>query len=168
MSKARVLFVDDEPNVLNAIRRTLRNDFDVHTAESGKDALRLLEESEPFGVVVSDCHMPEMDGIEFLHRCSKAAPLAVRVMLTGNMDQETAVKAVNMGDVFKFLNKPCQGDELKSVVTQAVRQHELVTAEKELLEQTLKGSIKVLADLLGIVKPEAFGRTGRLRRKVRD
>jgi response regulator RpfG family c-di-GMP phosphodiesterase len=140
----------------------------VHTAESGKDALRMLAEGESFGVIVSDCRMPEMDGIEFLQRASKAAPLAVRVMLTGNMDQETAVKAVNMGDVFKFLNKPCQGDELKSVVGQAVRQHELVTAEKELLEQTLKGSIKVLADLLGIVKPEAFGRTGRLRRKVRD
>jgi response regulator RpfG family c-di-GMP phosphodiesterase len=168
MTKARVLFVDDEPNVLNAIRRTLRNDFDVHTAASGKEALRILEESDPFGVVVSDCRMPEMDGIEFLHRCSKSSPFAVRVMLTGNMDQETAVKAVNMGDVFKFLNKPCQGDELKSVVAQAVRQHELVTAEKELLEQTLKGSIKVLAELLGIVKPEAFGRTDRLRRKVRD
>jgi response regulator RpfG family c-di-GMP phosphodiesterase len=163
-----VLFVDDEPNVLNAIRRTLRNDFDVHTAESGREALRILEESDPFGVVVSDCRMPEMDGIEFLKRASKVSPLAVRVMLTGNMDQETAVKAVNMGDVFKFLNKPCQGDELKSVVAQAVRQHELVTAEKELLEQTLKGSIKVLAELLGIVKPEAFGRTDRLRRKVRD
>jgi response regulator RpfG family c-di-GMP phosphodiesterase len=168
MSKARVLFVDDEPNVLNAIRRTLRNDFDVHTAESGKEALRILEEGDAFGVVVSDCRMPEMDGIEFLQRASKASPLSVRVMLTGNMDQETAVKAVNMGDVFKFLNKPCQGEELKSVVSQAVRQHELVTAEKELLEQTLKGSIKVLAELLGIVKPEAFGRTDRLRRKVRD
>jgi response regulator RpfG family c-di-GMP phosphodiesterase len=167
-SKARVLFVDDEPNVLNAIRRTLRNDFDVHTAESGKEALRILEEGDPFGVVVSDCRMPEMDGIEFLQRASKTSPLAVRVMLTGNMDQETAVKAVNTGDVFKFLNKPCQGDELKSVVAQAVRQHELVTAEKELLEQTLKGSIKVLAELLGIVKPEAFGRTDRLRRRVRD
>lgn len=168
MSKSRVLFVDDEPNVLNAIRRTLRNEFDVYTAESGKEALRMIAESDPFGVIVSDCRMPEMDGIEFLQRCGKASPLSVRVMLTGNVDQETAVKAVNMGDVFKFLNKPCQGDELKSVVGQAFRQYELVTAEKELLEQTLKGSIKVLAELLGIVKPEAFGRTGRLRRKVRD
>jgi response regulator RpfG family c-di-GMP phosphodiesterase len=168
MAKARVLFVDDEPNVLNGIRRTLRNDFDVHTALSGEEALRLLEESEPFGVIVSDCRMPEMDGIELLQRVSKRAPLSVRIMLTGNMDQQTAVKAVNTGDVFKFLNKPCDADELKQIIAQAVRQYELVTAEKELLEQTLKGSIKVLADLLGIVKPEAFGRTARLRRKARD
>jgi response regulator RpfG family c-di-GMP phosphodiesterase len=162
------LFVDDEPNVLNGIRRSLRNDFDVHTAASGQEALRILEGEEPFGVIVSDCRMPEMDGIELLQRCSRVSPLSVRIMLTGNMDQETAVKAVNTGDVFKFLNKPCEADALRQVVGQAVRQYELVTAEKVLLEETLKGSIKVLADLLGIVKPEAFGRTGRLRRKTRD
>jgi response regulator RpfG family c-di-GMP phosphodiesterase len=168
MTKARVLFVDDEPNVLNGIRRSLRNDFDIHTAASGKEALQILEGDEPFGVVVSDCRMPEMDGIELLQRCSKVSPQSVRIMLTGNLDQETAVKAVNTGDVFKFLNKPCEADALKQVIGQAVRQYELVTAEKELLEKTLKGSIKVLADLLAIVKPEAFGRTARLRRKVRD
>lgn len=165
--KTKVLFVDDEQNVLNGIRRSLRNDFDVHTALSGEEALRLLEGDE-FGVIVSDCRMPKMDGIELLKHCSKMAPQSVRVMLTGNMDQETAVQAVNAGDVFKFLNKPCEVDELKNVVSLAVRQYELITAEKELLEQTLKGSIKVLADLLGIVKPEAFGRTARLRRKARD
>jgi response regulator RpfG family c-di-GMP phosphodiesterase len=168
MTQARVLFVDDEPNVLNGIRRSLRNDFDIHTAASGKEALQILEGDEPFGVVVSDCRMPEMDGIELLQRCSKVSPQSVRIMLTGNLDQETAVKAVNTGDVFKFLNKPCEADALKQVIGQAVRQYELVTAEKELLEKTLKGSIKVLADLLAIVKPEAFGRTARLRRKVRD
>ena len=102
MSKARVLFVDDEPNVLNAIRRTLRNDFDVHTAESGKEALRILEEERSVRRRRLGLPDAEMDGIEFLQRASKSSPLAVRVMLTGNMDQETAVKAVNMGDVFKF------------------------------------------------------------------
>jgi response regulator RpfG family c-di-GMP phosphodiesterase len=168
MTKARVLFVDDEPNVLNGVRRSLRGDFDVHTALSGAEALKLLEEAEPFGVIVSDCRMPEMDGIELLHRCSEVSPLSVRIMLTGNMDQETAVQAVNTGEVFKFLNKPCEVEALKHVVGLAARQYELVTAEKELLEKTLKGSIKVLADLLSIVKPEAFGRTARLRRKARE
>jgi response regulator RpfG family c-di-GMP phosphodiesterase len=163
-----VLFVDDEPNVLNGIRRGLRNDFDVHTAASGKEALSLIAEGSPFAVIVSDCRMPEMDGIELLQRCSQTAPLSIRVMLTGNMDQETAVRAVNTGDIFKFLNKPCDVGVLKQVVAQSVRQYELVTAEKELLEQTLKGSIKVLADLLAIAKPEAFGRTPRLRRKARE
>jgi response regulator RpfG family c-di-GMP phosphodiesterase len=167
-SKARVLFVDDEPNVLNGVRRSLRADFDVHTALSGAEALRLLEEGERFGVIVSDCRMPGMDGIELLQRVSQISPLTVRIMLTGNMDQDTAVQAVNAGEVFKFLNKPCEADALKHVVNLAARQYELVTAEKELLEQTLKGTIKVLADLLAVVKPEAFGRTARLRRKARE
>jgi response regulator RpfG family c-di-GMP phosphodiesterase len=168
MAKARVLFVDDEPNVLSGFRRSLRNDFEIETAESGKEALRILEQSEPFGVIVSDCRMPEMDGVELLRRVSRSAPLSVRVMLTGNMDQDTAVRAVNTGEVFKFLNKPCDLESLRQVIGQAARQYELVTAEKELLEHTVKGSITVLADLLGIVKPEAFGRTARLRRKAAE
>jgi response regulator RpfG family c-di-GMP phosphodiesterase len=112
--------------------------------------------------------MPGMDGIELLQRVSQVSPLSVRIMLTGNTDQETAVQAVNAGEVFKFLNKPCEVDALKHVVSLAARQYELVTAEKELLEQTLQGTIAVLADLLAATKPEAFGRTARLRRKARE
>jgi response regulator RpfG family c-di-GMP phosphodiesterase len=167
MTIRKVLFVDDEPNVLNAIRRSLRGDFDIQTAASGKEALQLLAEGQSFSVIVSDCRMPEMDGIEFLERARKVNPESVRVMLTGNADQETAVRAINRGDIFKFLNKPCDTETLKAVVTQAIGQYDLVTAEKELLEKTLKGSIKVLADLLGIVKPEAFGRTSGIRQKAR-
>lgn len=167
MSEAKILFVDDEPHVLSAIKRGLRNDFKVVTAEGAKEALGLLGEHK-FSVIVSDCRMPEMDGIELLARVAKTSPLSTRIMLTGNTDQETAVRAVNSGDIFKFLNKPCEVDQLRQVLKQAIRQHELVTAEKELLEKTLKGSILVLADLLGMVKPEAFGRTSRLRRKARE
>lgn len=168
MSDTKILFVDDEPHVLSAIKRGLRNDFEVVTAEGPRQALELLEKGQKFSVIVSDCRMPEMDGIELLTRVTKLSPLSTRIMLTGNTDQETAVRAVNSGDIFKFLNKPCDADQLKLVLKQAIRQHELVTAEKELLEKTLKGSILVLADLLGMVKPEAFGRTSRLRRKARE
>lgn len=165
-SKARVLFVDDEPNVLSAMRRSLRNDFQVVTADSGREALRLIGEGPPFAVVVCDCRMPEMDGIEALKRIGVASPMTVRVMLTGNIDQETAVRAVNLGEVFRYLTKPCEVELLRKTVGSAVRQHELLAAEKELLERTLHGAIGVLADLLGIAKPEAFGRTARVRRKA--
>ena len=168
MNKAKVLFVDDEPRVLSGLTRNLRNHFDVHTATGGREALELIAANEPFSVIVCDCRMPEMDGIELLQRVTKASPSTIRIMLTGNTDQATAVAAVNKGDVFRFLTKPCESEELKQILALAVRQHELVTAEKELLEQTLKGSIKVLADLLSIAKPEAFGRTARLRRKARE
>src|SRR5262245_5106323 len=90
--RARVLFVDDEPHVLSTIRRSLAEDFDVHTAESGHAALALLEENEPFSVIVADCRMPKMNGIELLSRASREHPDAVRIMLTGNTDQQTAVQ----------------------------------------------------------------------------
>jgi response regulator RpfG family c-di-GMP phosphodiesterase len=166
MSNARVLFVDDEPNVLHAIRRSLRNDFEIAVAESGDEALRLLAEQLPFAAIVCDCRMPKMDGIELLRRVAHTAPNTVRLMLTGNIDQDTAVRAVNTGEVFRFLNKPCDVGELRIAVQAAVRQHELVIAERQLLEQTLHGSVGVLAEVLGLVKPETFGRTARLRRKA--
>ncbi len=168
MSDHQILFVDDEPHVLSAIRRGLRNDFKLVTAEGSKEALALFEQGEKFSVIVSDCRMPEMDGIQLLERIAQLSPTTIRILLTGNTDQETAVRAVNDGDVFRFLNKPCNSEQLKLVLGQALRQFELVTVEKDLLEQTLKGSIQVLADLLGIVKPESFGRSNRLRRKARE
>lgn len=168
MSDHQILFVDDEPHVLSAIRRGLRNDFKLVTAEGSKEALALFEQGKKFSVIVSDCRMPEMDGIQLLERIAVISPNTIRILLTGNTDQETAVRAVNDGDVFRFLNKPCNSEQLKLVLGQALRQFELVTAEKELLEKTLRGSIQVLADLLGIVKPESFGRSNRLRRKARE
>ena len=164
--RARVLFVDDEPHVLSTMRRSLAEDFDVHTAESGNDALALLEENEPFSVIVADCRMPKMNGIELLARMNVASPDSVRMMLTGNTDQQTAVQALNTGEIFKFLNKPCDTDSLRKAVSQGVRQHQLLVAEKELLGKTLHGSIKALGELLSIAKPEAFGRTDRIRRKA--
>src|SRR5262249_13758148 len=83
-------------------------------------------------------------------------------------DQQTAVLALNKGEIFKFLNKPCDTDSLRNALNQGIRQHQLVIAERELLEQTLHGSIKALGELLSIVKPEAFGRTDRIRRKARE
>ena len=168
MSDHLILFVDDEPHVLSAIRRGLRNDFKLVTAEGSKQALALFEGGEKFSVIVSDCRMPEMDGIQLLEHVTRISPMTIRILLTGNTDQETAVRAVNDGDVFRFLNKPCNSDQLKLVLGQALRQFELITAEKDLLEKTLRGSIQVLADLLGIVKPESFGRSNRLRRKARE
>jgi response regulator RpfG family c-di-GMP phosphodiesterase len=166
--RAKVLFVDDEPHVLSTIRRGLAEDFEVHTAESGTDALALLAANEPFSVIVADCRMPKMNGIELLSRAAREHPDSVRMMLTGNTDQQTAVQALNKGEIFKFLSKPCDTDSLRDALRQGVRQHELVVAERELLEQTLHGAIKALGELLSLVKPEAFGRTDRIRRKARE
>lgn len=162
----KVLFVDDEPNVLQSIRRSLRKQFDLDTAEGGEAALQKLSENGGFAVIVSDMRMPGMNGVELLSATKKRWPDTVRVMLTGNADQQTAVDAVNHGDVFRFLNKPCDADALAKTVSAAMRQHELITAEKVVLEKTLRGSIKALADVLSLANPEVFGRTTRYKSHI--
>lgn len=111
--------------------------------------------------------MPGMDGVEFLSEAARRVPDSVRIMLTGNLDQQTAIDAVNKGDVFRFLNKPCNPDKMASTINAAIEQHRLITAEKELLEKTLTGSIGVLSDVLSMVNPDAFGKTTRVKRLVR-
>ena len=162
----KVLFVDDEPNVLQSIKRNLRKDFDVDTADGGEEALQKLANNGEYAIVVSDMRMPGMNGVEFLSKAKLKWPDTVRMMLTGNADQQTAVDAVNKGDVFRFLNKPCDASALANAVTVGLRQYELITAEKTLLEKTLRGSIKALADILALTNPELFGRTTRFKSQL--
>lgn len=162
----RVLFVDDEPNVLQAVKRAIRKDFDVATAEGPEAGLALLAGDSDFAVIVSDMRMPGMSGVEFLRAAQQLSPRSVRMMLTGNADQQTAIDAVNDGAVFRFLTKPCDVDRLRVVVNQALEHYQLLNAERELLENTLKGSLGVMTDLLALSRPDAFGRTRRLRDAV--
>ncbi|TQV78479.1 HD domain-containing phosphohydrolase [Denitrobaculum tricleocarpae] len=160
---ARVLFVDDDPQILSAFKRNLRKRFDLQTAEGPAAGLKAIEEDGEFAVVVSDQQMPEMDGITFLRQVKGKNPLTVRMMLTGNADQQTAMEAVNEGHIFRFMTKPCAPDDLAKAVEAAQEQYRLVTAERDLLEQTLAGSVKVLVDVLSLHNPEAFKQTARIR-----
>jgi response regulator RpfG family c-di-GMP phosphodiesterase len=162
--RARVLCVDDEPNVLAALSRTLQPFHDVVTATGAAAAIARLERGEAFHVVVSDLKMPEMDGVAFFGRVRQLSPDSVRVLLTGNADLSGAIAAVNEGQVFRFLVKPCASDALLRALAAAVEQHRLITAERVLLEQTVHGSIKALTDLLAIAQPASFGRATRLKR----
>ena len=163
----KVLFVDDEANVLDGLRRMLRQEFALETAQGGEEALAAIAERGPFALVISDMRMPGMDGVQFLSRVMQAAPETVRMMLTGHADLDAVMHAVNEGNIFRFLTKPCSKDTLAKAITTGLVQYRLVTAEKELLENTLMGSIKVLTDVLSLVNPLAFGRSMRITRCVR-
>ena len=164
----RVLFVDDEPNVLAAFKRQLYRSFDIYTALGGEQGLEMIQTKGPFPVVVADMSMPGMNGIEFLSKVKEISEDTVRIMLTGNSTLETAIAAVNEGSIFRFLTKPCPPDQLARTLEAAIRQYELVTAEKELLEKTLRQSIHVLTEVLSMVNPTAFGRASRVGRIVKD
>lgn len=159
----KVLFVDDDPNLLAAFRRNLRKQFTFETASGAEEALALVCSSGPFAAVVADMNMPGMNGIELLEKIHATSPDTVPLMLTGNADQQTAVDSVNRAHVFRFLNKPCPPEVLVPALQAAVERYEFKRTERELLEGTLTGCVKLLADVLGAVAPDALGRGQRLR-----
>ncbi|HEY0190692.1 MAG TPA: HD domain-containing phosphohydrolase [Kofleriaceae bacterium] len=164
----RVLFVDDEPSVLEAVAVNLRRGFEVFTAVSGESGLEHLRAYPDVAVIVSDMRMPKMDGAAFLSRAKEVAPNAVRILLTGQADIDATIRAVNQGQIFRFLTKPCPRDTLRGAIDSAVQQHRLIHAEKVLLEQTLRGSVKMLIDVLAIASPAAFGRANQIKTRVLD
>lgn len=164
---SKILFVDDEPNVLEAYQRNLRKRFSIETAQSGDLALKLLAQRGPYAVIVADMQMPGMNGVEFLTLAQQRAPDSVRLMLTGNADQKTAVEAVNKGHIYQFLNKPCPPEMLLLALENSIRQYKLITAERELLEKTLNGSINMLTGILASAEPLSFGQGERLRDYMR-
>ncbi len=154
----RLLFVDDEPNVLDGIRRQLRKRANIETATSGEAALQLIEQSEPFTVIVSDMRMPGMNGAEFLAQARELSPDSVRMILSGQAELESTIDAVNNGHIFRFLTKPCDGDKLWQAIETGIEQYRLIKAERELLEQTLSGAVQVLTDMLAMTNPAAYRR----------
>jgi response regulator RpfG family c-di-GMP phosphodiesterase len=162
----KILLVDDEVLLLDSLRRELGFKYSIETAQSGSEALEMIGKNGPYAVIVSDYRMPVMDGIEFLAKAKEITPDSVRMMLTGNTDLLTAIEAINQGQIFRYLPKPCSGEQLSSILDAGIRQYQLVTAEKDLLEKTLKESISMLTEVLAIVNNEAYGRSLRIQQLV--
>lgn len=152
----KVLLVDDDENILHGYHRVLRKDFDLEVAMGGAQAVLALKKHGPYAVIVADMRMPGMSGLELLGQAQEIHEDTVRIMLTGNLDLQTVLDAVNHGRVFRFLTKPCSTEDLEQAIKDGLRQYRLVRAERDLLEQTLTGAIQVLADLLASVDPETF------------
>ncbi|HEX7038074.1 MAG TPA: response regulator [Pseudomonadales bacterium] len=117
--KANVMFVDDEKRVLTSMKALFRRDYNVHLANSGIEALELLERQE-MDVIVSDQRMPGMTGVDVLKACKARAPRAMRILLTGYADKEAIAASINEGEVFRYLTKPCARETLKETLALAV------------------------------------------------
>lgn len=164
----KILCVDDDSNILQGYRRVLRKDFEIQIAEGGEEAIAAIRRGSDYAVIVSDMRMPGMNGIEFLARAKELAPDSVRIMLTGDAGQQTAMDAVNEGMIFRFLTKPCSPEMLAKALKAGIEQFRLINAEKELLEQTLGNSIQVLIDVLALVNSTAFSRATRVKRLTHE
>ena len=131
-----ILCVDDEANVLKSLKRLfLDEDYEILTAESGREGLALLEQHQPVQVVISDYRMPEMDGVAFFKEVHERWPDTVRIVLSGYADTAAVVAAINEGQVYKFIPKPWNDDELKVAIAKAVELYFLVKANNDLNEE---------------------------------
>ncbi len=164
MSLPRILCVDDEERVLAGLALSLRKAYEVLTATGAEAAFQLLRAHRDIAVVVSDMRMPGMDGAAFLQRVREQFPTATRILLTGDAGRDAAIRAVNEGQIFRFLTKPCPPQALCSAVEAGLMQHRLILAERAVLQETLLGCIQALTDVLAITNFIAFGRASRLRR----
>ncbi|HCS39799.1 MAG TPA: hypothetical protein DIW44_09480 [Anaerolineaceae bacterium] len=162
--KEVIFLVDDEPNVLSALTRAL-NSFqynDIITASDGIEAIELLKTTPNVALIISDYRMPGLDGISFLLEAQEICPDATRMILSGVADLEMATNAINLGQIYRLLLKPCPPENFIASVKAGIRQYELVTSERDLLQNTLKGSIKILTDLLAAINPDSFSQSTRI------
>ena len=167
-AKTKILCVDDERNVLDGLALNLRRRYDVVTAQSGTEGLEIIGKDPTIAVIMSDMRMPGMDGATFLSRARQVLPDAIRILLTGQADMTSAIAAINEGQIFRFLTKPCPPPTIQATVDAAAEQNRLITVERVLLEQTLHGSIKALTDILALTNPVSFGRATRIKQLVTE
>jgi DNA-binding NtrC family response regulator len=138
--KHPILLVDDEPEILFSLRALVRREFDVHTAEGGDQALDVIHK-HPVHVIMTDQRMPEMSGVELLARARAECPEAVRIIFTGYADLKAVIDAVNRGEIYRYLTKPWDPDELLAILHQACEQYDAL-ADRHRLLADLKGYVE--------------------------
>jgi len=173
MEKSKLLLVDDEPNLTSALVRSLdRKQFEIFTADSAQQGLMILAGND-IDVVVSDERMPGMTGSQFLAEVRKKWPNTIRMILSGQADLEAAVRAINEGEVYRFLLKPCHPQELQMTILQGLQQKKLVAQSRKLLAEHQKnmnllealekdnpGITKVEMDDDGVIDMESYAAGG--------
>ena len=151
--RPRILCVDDQQEILDLLTRQLGDEFDVSTCLDPNEALAIIDDNDPFTVVVADYAMPRINGVEFLARVKDCSPDTARIMLTAFDDLDIAISALHQGNIFRFLRKPWARDDLKRALADAVEQFDLVngnrvlTARLKSVNERLDGKVRELDEL---------------------
>ncbi len=162
LQSPQILCIDDDPDLLDGLALSLRRLGEVHTAPDGDNALILAAQLPRLAVVLCDMRMPGRNGAEVLSAFREQHPETTRILLTGYADIPSAISAVNQGNLFRFLSKPASNDVLQKAVYDGIKQHQLVIAERQLLTQTLRGSVEALSEALAMSSPAVFGQAKRV------
>ena len=161
-SSYRILCVDDEPNILSALRRMLgMQGYQVAVAESGDAALPMLKQDK-FDVIICDMRMPQMNGVEVLEQASQVSPMTMRVLLTGAADQHDTIEAINRGQIYRYLGKPWNDGELLAVIRAAIEMGEINRAKEMRLRASYVTSIKAYSGLMALRRPDLLAHSRRV------
>ena len=153
-----LLLVDDEENILNSLKRTLRKEqYRIITAQSGMEGLSVIDR-EKISLVLSDHRMPGMEGGEFLNEVRQKSPDTIRMMLTGYADMQSVMNAINHGEVYRFITKPWDDEEIRFIVRDALRHYDLIDENKALQALTHRQNIE-LKDLNNNLEDKVAERT---------
>lgn len=155
MTLERVLCVDDDPQILSGLERSLRKVCPVVTAGGGQAALDVLRRDRDFAVIISDMRMPVMDGARFLEQARLLAPDAVRVLLTGEADLEAVIKAVNAGHIHHYLRKPLEREDLTRLVQRSFVEHAAALEQRERTRKMAKAGVDLTILVLALKAPSA-------------
>lgn len=137
--KVTVLYVDDEQTNLFSFKASFRRDFNVFTALSAEEGLKIMNENKVH-VAVSDQRMPGMTGIEFFQELKKTQPDPIRVLLTGYADINAVIDAINKGEVYRYVTKPWNGDELRNLINNAFELFRLREENRILTEKLIRAN----------------------------
>ena len=119
----KILFVDDDEKFLNLYEKKFSNKYEIHTAKDAKSAIKMLNHNDSFAVIIADMFMPEINGIEFLEKVKDKSPDSIRIIITGECNLDIAIQAINRGNVFHFLTKPCTKEEIKSILDSGIEKY---------------------------------------------
>lgn len=164
----RILLVDDDIDILSTYQGTLRSFFVIKTAVNAEEAINIVHSEPPFAVVVSDYSMPKVNGIQLLTHMQNISPDTLRILISGFADMKIVKAAVNEANIFRFLTKPILSEQLITVLNEGIRHFELLAAEKDILNRTVKGTIKILIDILANLNPIAMKQALQIRTVAND
>lgn len=133
-TRGQLLIIDDEEEILKALRRQFRREYDVYVAVNAEEGLRIIKEV-PVQVIITDQRMPGITGVQFLARAKKELPDATRLLLTGYADIQAVIDAINEGNVFRYITKPWDAQELATIVREAFERHALLVQNRRLVEE---------------------------------
>ncbi|MDH3521746.1 MAG: response regulator [Myxococcales bacterium] len=171
-SLPKILVVDDEEAILETMIYTFQDDYEVFTSTSARRALEILDENEPFAVVLTDQRMPDMSGVDFVAEVCKRHPSTVRMILTGFSDMEAIIQAINDGHVYAYITKPWESEQLKQLMKQAVAHHRLMIENDRLLTdlQRVNHLLRAVMDQLdtGAIAVDESGVIQAVNRPARD